>query len=117
MSWFENLKKSAPETEYKIVIDFGDYSREYVFNTKKEAIAAAQDIRGKPISDNRWESIGFLVISHGFTYKEAFGVNLSKIDGRTYGGDKGNKKVHSGYYQGLHSRNHFLGKKNIFPEK
>ena len=111
----EFLPSQSTDGKYSIIIDFGDYSKEYNFKTKEEAISSAKEVRGKRISDNEWEALGFTVTSSGFTYDDVF---IDKYPNYNQGIFTNNRKINDNSYissPGGSSR-HFLGKRDYFAE-
>tara|TARA_Y100000034_G_scaffold132654_2_gene196160 strand:- start:574 stop:924 length:351 start_codon:yes stop_codon:yes gene_type:complete len=113
LSWYK--KSQFIDDKYSMIIDFGDYLKEYNFKTKKEAILSAKEIRGKRISDNEWEALGFTVTSSGFTYNDVFDDKYSHSNQRTF---TNNRKINDNSYISSPGGwgSHFLGKRDYFAE-
>lgn len=113
MSWY---KRSQILEEYSITIDFDDRSQTYNFSLKKDAISAAKNIKGKKISNNSWQSLGFTVTISGFEYNDVFGGQKKRylFDNEV----NKNRKTYfdRGYGTGVGIRDHFEGDKIPFKE-
>jgi len=120
MLWYKQAKSEA---NYSIIIEFGDHSQTYEFSSKDEAISAARNIKGKKISKNSWDSLGFIVTVEGFDYRDVFndeGV-FSGEDRRSLLSNRVNKNrkehlVDRGYNVGGYGRDHYEGEKIPFKE-